>query len=109
MSVQIVGPFDASTPSTTIEIPGTNRGNRWHEIVIKITDGAGAQQPATGILSGAVRLLGANTFTTFVETVDVSNDNSWNPFLGSIESLQIDSTIVTADRFLTVTINSWSY
>lgn len=109
MSVLTTGPFDATTASTTIELPGTQRGNRWHEIVIKITDSTGVQQPATGVLSGSVRLLGANTFTDFTETVDVSTDNSWNPFLSSIEALTIESTIVTADRFLTVTINSWSY
>ncbi len=107
MSVLITGPFDATTASTTIPLTLEHLGSRTHEIILKITDGNGDPASTTGIVSGAVTYNGANTFTDFTETCDIATDNAWNPFVSSIRTLKIDSTIAEADRFLTVTLHSW--
>lgn len=109
MTVFIFPTFDATDASTIVPLPGSDKSLRWHEITVAVTDGVGAPASTTGIISGFAKLIGSNIFTPFTETVDLSTpDFAWNPFMSSVSEFQFDSTVVEADRFLTITVNSWS-
>ncbi len=109
MSVFIFPTFDATAASTTVELPGNDKGLRWHEITVEVVDGAGDPASTTGTISGFAKLIGSSIFTPFTEALDLAiPDFAWNPFMSSVSEFQFDSTVVEADRFLTITVNSWS-